>query len=167
MVHKDSLEGTDDIYVKDSLIYLKGKGIPEESNGFPYEIKGDSAYVTFYTWDEQKLNQGLSLNLDKGKYYINMYEEDHGWACMQIQMLKNKDLLIWGINPKKEEGIMKKYLGAAKESANSSNWKANPSKAQFRKFLKAGGMAELTQILKKLDEDDLPDILAYKLSESK
>lgn len=159
----DSLESAG-VYIKDSLLYIKEITEPEEANGFPYTIKDDTLHTTYYRWDEQKLNDEVKLTEDRGKYYLNMFDDSKSaWECIQIDILRNEDLLIWNIESKKEKVGLTTILGANKIKPDSDDWIASPSKRKFRKFLKSGGFQELTHFLHKLDKEDLPELMANKI----
>lgn len=159
----DSLE-KEGMYIKDSLVYIKDADIPGGANGFPYTLKDDTLYATWYSWEEKLLNEEMKITEDKGIYFLNMLEEDKGvWECVHIQRLKNEDLLIWTIDSKKEKPLLTTVLGAKKYKANSDDWIASPSRRKFRKYLKSGGFGELTHFLHKLDKNDLPDLMANRI----
>lgn len=166
-IHTDSLE-KEGMYVKDSLVYIKDSDIPEGANGFPYTIKDDTLYATWYSWEEKLLGDELKVTEDKGKYYLNMLEEEKGvWECAQIDQLRNQDLLIWSIDAKEEKSLHNRILGSKKLNPDSDSWLASPSKRKFRKYVKAGGFGELTHFLHKLNQNDLPDLMATKIRDQK
>lgn len=163
----DSLDN-EELYIKDSLLYIKADDIPEESNGFPFTLKNDTLSGTYCRWEEQLIGKDLVVTQDKGFFYLNSFDEgDNRWECLQVERLKNGDLLMWSIDVKKEEQRMREILKANKIKPEGDDWIASPSKGQFRKFIKKDGFQELNLFLHKLDDDALPELMQDKISARK
>ncbi len=106
--------------------------VTKNSTIYSLEVKGDSAFLNFTLYDTLfSATRGDVIRKFKGYYFINTELSNNHWNV--IKLTKNKTGLSLASIQKSEEIAILRELT---ETASDTVYNFNPTKKQFRKFLK-------------------------------
>ena len=122
------------------LIPLSGRYIPK---------KGDTI-IAYYFYSDTifRISEKNILKSFKRKYYLNMYRNSSEWEVKQL-FLDNDTLWINAIAV--DDKKLLEHLPTFKEKDTKfvSKYRIDPTKRQFKKFVKQGGFMDKEKYIKK------------------
>lgn len=147
-IGKDTIDLRDTFYrlteIKGDTLYDK-----ESSMKFKFRRLGDSLITDFYyiyidtIFD---LNKGDELRKMKGYFFLNQKYGDSSWGVRKLT-LKNGVLNLNHISSEEEIKLLQTITETKQDSIRP--FKANPSKKQFREFIKKNGFSDGESFIKK------------------